>query len=69
MFSLTNFAEIESSGRYIIDADSKSNPQLRPVKWEGVGWYSKADDGIYYRGTFATYSRIKILRNPKRKKI
>lgn len=35
----------------------------RSIYFEGSGWYSLSDDGVYYKGKFATYSRILIEEN------
>ena len=44
-----------------VNADFDDIKQLwRPIKYQGRGWYSMDDDGIYQPGKFATYSRIKI---------
>jgi hypothetical protein len=38
------------------------NPETlnRPIMFNGIGWYSLGDDGVYHKGKFATYSRIRV---------
>jgi len=57
---LTNLLRIEENSNYKLIADDKSNLAIRIIDFKGVGWYSKSPDSIYRKGTFATYSRIKI---------
>ena len=48
-------------GRAIATVEHSGEPHPdRCILFVGTGWYSLADDGVYYYGIAPTYSRIKL---------
>jgi hypothetical protein len=58
MFSLNDFAQ---NPAYKVDHNSLKE-LTRSVAFDGVGAYSLDDEGVYRKGSFATYSRVFITK-------
>lgn len=55
---LTNLKYIDSL--FYLDTDNRKDLDKQLIYFTGTGQYSKNDSGIYIKGVFPTYSRIKI---------
>lgn len=59
-------AEIPSiDDQPFFDETDRQKALKRKVEFLGPGWYSLDDEGVYRKGKFVTYSRIKLVRKEK----
>ena len=61
MIFYSSVSECSFEENILVDCCDLLTTMSRPIEYNGRGWHSTDDNKVYHKGTFAIYSRIKLI--------